>query len=440
MQYATTLAYDPLNRPTQVSWDPVATQTASTAGSVTFTHGYNAANQRISQGVTDNTWIGYPSSASGTTYTANALNQYTSVGTITPTYDQNGNLVVADTFDAVPTATAGTTNYVTDPEQRMVLEYNGTSGAITNWYAYGLGSNEVLNRMDVAGGTRQTLIPDSQGSTVATLDSGGTLTKRTYLPFGEGSTSAGTFAYTGQYLDSSGLYNYRARAYSSALGRFLQPDPIGYAGGRNLLAYVGNDPLNRIDPNGEFSIPFGFAVGGAAVGLAAQTYSDYQTGFKDATVGKYLGAATSGALGGIALMTGGGLATTVTYGAGAAFVGNSVQQFTDRATGSQSSYSITSAIAATIAGGVASALLKPFAGTLESHYAPIAQGLLTKYINGTISQAAPKTVVKMVGARMLSDNTVPGGLLEDPIKEGIINVIGGSGATETASPTTAPGK
>lgn len=34
------------------------------------------------------------------------------------------------------------------------------------------------------------------------------------------------------------------------LGQFLQTDPVGYQGGLNLYAYVGNDPMNATDPSG----------------------------------------------------------------------------------------------------------------------------------------------------------------------------------------------
>ena len=34
------------------------------------------------------------------------------------------------------------------------------------------------------------------------------------------------------------------------VGRFLSPDPIGFAGGLNKYAYVGNSPTNAVDPSG----------------------------------------------------------------------------------------------------------------------------------------------------------------------------------------------
>jgi RHS repeat-associated protein len=143
-----------------------------------------------------------------------------------------------------------TTLYVTDADNREVLEYDGTSGQVLRWYAYGAGSNDVLNQLDVVAGTRQTFIPDLQGSILATLDSStGALTKRGYLPYGASASVTGSFAYAGQRIDAetSGLYYARARMYAPGLGRFLQPDPIGYAGGLNLYAYGGNDPLNYLD-------------------------------------------------------------------------------------------------------------------------------------------------------------------------------------------------
>lgn len=297
-KYTTTYSYDARNRPTLVTFDPAPAAAAPGDTSVTFTHGYNRANQRVTQAVTDNAWVEYPAATPSTaSYTANALSQYTAVGAVTPTYDGNGNLTSDGTFtygydaenrltsasgpgvtasyapDAQgrrksKTVNGATTLFVTDADNREVLEYDGASGAVQRWYAYGLGPNDVLNQMNVSANTRTTFIPDIQGSIIATLDSAtGALSKTGYLPYGDSTSTAGTFRYTGQRIDAeSGLYYYRARAYKPTWGRFVQVDPIGYSGGVNLYAYVGNDPLNLIDPRGLEAagrLPSGALAGGS---------------------------------------------------------------------------------------------------------------------------------------------------------------------------------
>ncbi|KUG23353.1 rhs family protein [hydrocarbon metagenome] len=60
------------------------------------------------------------------------------------------------------------------------------------------------------------------------------------------------FTYTGREYDSeTGMYFYRARYYDPKIGRFVTKDPIGFEGGINVYAYVENNPVNTVDPEGK---------------------------------------------------------------------------------------------------------------------------------------------------------------------------------------------
>jgi hypothetical protein len=106
--YTANYTYDALNRPLDISWSPVVTQTTPTASNTGFAFSYDATNRRVGQTATDKTsWL-YPTTAASTSYTPNVLNQYSAIGTVTPTYDGNGNL----TYD-------GALTYCYDAESRQ---------------------------------------------------------------------------------------------------------------------------------------------------------------------------------------------------------------------------------------------------------------------------------------------------------------------------------
>jgi RHS repeat-associated protein len=80
----------------------------------------------------------------------------------------------------------------------------------------------------------------------------------------------GIGVYPGQYYDAeTGLhYNY-FRYYNPQTGRYITPDPIGLEGGINLFAYVANNPVNEIDPQGLYSFDdFINDAGNASSGFA----------------------------------------------------------------------------------------------------------------------------------------------------------------------------
>ena len=138
--------------------------------------------------------------------------------------------------------------------EALIAEYDAANANVMRRYVHGPGTDEPIVWYE--GGTtanKNWLYSDHLGSVVATANTTGASTATyTYGPYGEPNTATGIrFRYTGQQLIGElGLYYYKARFYSPALGRFLQTDPIGYKDDQNLYAYVGSNSVNRTDPSG----------------------------------------------------------------------------------------------------------------------------------------------------------------------------------------------
>ena len=228
-------------------------------------------------------------------YTPNALNQYTAIGSLPAlAYNGNGNLVSSNgwtyTYDAQnrlirasgPSTTAafaydarnrcvsrtinGITTYYTYDVWNLI-EDRSASDAQLAYYIQGATIDEPLSI--VVSNVAHFYHHDALGSTVRITDGSGQVEESyTYDVFGAVAIKDGTgnplttsaignrFMFTGrEWLKEVGLYDYRNRAYSQDLGRFLQTDPIRFdAGDVNLYRYVGNNPLNSVDPNGTLNV------------------------------------------------------------------------------------------------------------------------------------------------------------------------------------------
>ncbi|MFC1941651.1 RHS repeat-associated core domain-containing protein [Chloroflexota bacterium] len=81
-----------------------------------------------------------------------------------------------------------------------------------------------------------------------------------YYPYGECRNSPDGLGtdklFTGQRLDSTGLYYYNARYYNPTIGRFISPDSIipdpANPQAFNRYSYCLNNPLKYVDPSGNF--------------------------------------------------------------------------------------------------------------------------------------------------------------------------------------------
>lgn len=192
------------------------------------------------------------------------------VGTTTYSYDVHGNLGRV----ALPTGTV--IQYQVDGLNRRIGRlvngvrthgwlWSGTlrpvaevdaAGTLVSRFVYGTAIN-VPDYL-VRGSQTYRLVTDHLGSVRLVVDvaSGVVVQQLAYDAWGQVTldTNPGwqPFGFAGGLYDpATGLVRFGARDYDASVGRWTSKDPIGFDGGdSNQFAYVGGDPVGRLDPSG----------------------------------------------------------------------------------------------------------------------------------------------------------------------------------------------
>jgi RHS repeat-associated protein len=202
-------------------------------------------------------------------------------------YDADGNRIAESNTNASGTDVR---NYLVDPNNsnsQIVEEYDGT-GTLEEHYDWN--DAELLREASLDTDTSTFVIhqplTDAQNSTRQLLDGSGAISDLyAFDAWGNQQEAVGgafnLYRYNGQRLDASGLYNLRARQYSSGIGRFLTHDPVmGYEGDPISLhryMYASDDAVNFMDPSGLETLT-GLTFGMSIHNSLQQINSDVQTG------------------------------------------------------------------------------------------------------------------------------------------------------------------
>jgi RHS repeat-associated protein len=160
-----------------------------------------------------------------------------------------------------------------------VLAETDAAGGLIRSYAYDLSGHPVAMTQDLGAGQKTFFLhSNARGDIICITDENMNWAKRfTYDPWGKvisetASSSAYEalacpYAYAGYFRDvETGLYYMPARYYSPFQRRFLTKDPHPGSKGSpitlNPYQYCGNNPINSVDPTGQYDFSFSLDCSG----------------------------------------------------------------------------------------------------------------------------------------------------------------------------------